>query len=275
MANYSRNKIRIYPLTGTINPDDFTGKVAQLKEAEGIYETINIYYPANLKFGEIHFTLKRFPMHLDEIFDLKEYDHWLIHADEGGSPDSIEFTTGNASFFDSFHEKTLYGFDEIELLGNTSVISEKLDVLFGYGIRSINHTKTTNSITIPLSGLYTCCNFLYKSPGNILVEPIENIFDNTFAYAGEFREMIFNHNGIAFLENFYKPMQKDPVHINNFPYMESVIFKFRNKIVSKIDYSVSDQRWSRDANAKYWHHDAGDGFWNCENTKFRMYEMLK
>ena len=270
MANYQRCKIRVYPNNGKIVLDNFKKKIEQLKQENNIYETINIFYPRNLKFAEIRFTARRYPVMVTEIFNLEENDLWIINANEGGSSDSIRFETKNKDLFWGFHEKAIYLFDEIRLFGNTEKIKMNIKDIFGFGIRDSNIHEIENGTKIYLNCLYTGNSFFYNAEeGEIKIESFDKeIKGNLINETGEFWDMLFHIDGIKFKENFYHPLQHRPNGVKDFPYLDRIEFYDKKRLTNKIE-------WSINGGMDYWKHSSDDGFWNCGNSKFYSYELLK
>ena len=268
MANYQRCKIRVYPNNGKINLDNFKEKIEQLKVENSIYETIEIYYPKNLKFAEIRFTARRYPTMLTGIFEIKENDLWIINANEGGSSDYIRFETRNKEMFWGFHEKAIYSFDEIRLIGNSKLIEENIEEIFGAGIKYINKHEIENGIKIHLNCLYTGNSFFYnEDEGEIKIEPFDNeVKEELNNETGEFWDMLFHVDGIKFKQNFYHPLQQRPNGIKDFEYLDKIEFYDKKRLTNKIE-------WSINGGMDYWKHTSNDGFWNCGNSKFYAYEL--
>lgn len=270
MANYQRCKIRVYPIKGKINLDNFKEKIGQLKTENNIYETINIYYSDNLNFAEIRFTARRYPSMITEIFPPEENDLWIINSDEGGSSDYIRFETRKKELFWGFHEKAIYSFDEIRLIGNSKLIEENMEQIFGPGIKYINKHEIENGIKIHLNCLYTGNSFFYnEDEGKVKIESFDlEVKEELKNETGEFWDMLFHVDGIKFKENFYKPMQQRPTGIKNFEYLDKMEFYNKKRLINKIE-------WTENSAYGYWKHSSDDGFWNCGNSKFYAYELYK
>ena len=270
MANYQRCKIRVYPNNGEVNLDNFRDKIGQLKFENNIYETIEIYYPKNLRFAEIRFTARRYPSMLTDIFNIDENDLWVINSDEGGSSDFIIFETSNKEMFWGFKEKAIYSFDEIRLFGDEKLIGEKIEEIFGAGIKYINKHEIENGIKIHLNCLYTGNSFYYnKEEGEIKIESFENeIKEELNNETGEFWDMLFHVDRIKFKENFYHPLQQRPTGTKNFEFLDKMEFYDEKRLTNKIE-------WTENKAHGYWKHFSNDGFWNCGNPKFYAYELYK
>lgn len=270
MANYQRCKIRVYPNSRKVNLDNFKEKIEKLKVENNIYETINIFYSGSLNFAEIRFTAKRYPSMITEIFSPEENDLWIINSDEGGSSDYIRFETRNKDLFWGFDEKAIYSFDEIHLIGNSKLISENIEDIFGAGIKYVNKHEMENGVKIHLNCLYTGNSFFYnEDEGKILIKSLEDeIKEEMKNETGEFWDMLFHVDGIKFKENFYHLLQGRPNGINDFEYLEKIEFYDKKRLTNKIE-------WSINRGMDYWKHSSNDGFWNCGNSKFYAYELYK
>lgn len=270
MANYQRCNIRVYPNSGTIALDSFKKKVAQLKLANNIQETIQVYHLENLSFAEIRYTAKRYPTMLTEIFDLEENDLWILRADEGGSSDSIRFETRNKAPFSEFCEKAIYSFDEIRLLGVSEVIKANSKAIFGFGIKDSTFEEIDNGIKLSLHGLYTGNNFFYQdAKGDMTIESFDQaIKEELKNETGEFWELLFHLDGIEFKEKFYDIVQHQQTGIRDFPYLDRIEFYHQQRLSNRLE-------WSINGGMDYWKHASNDGFWNCGNAKFYAYELLK
>ena len=270
MANYQRCKIRVYPCNGKIKLDSFKEKVEQLKIENNIYETINISHSHQLNFAEIRFTAKRYPSMISEIFAPDENDLWIINSDEGGSSDYIRFETQQKELFSGFHEKAIYSFDEIRLLGNPKLIEEKIEEIFGAGIKYINKHEIENGIKIYLNCLYTGNSFFHNDDeGKIRLESFDLEIKEEFKNeTGEFWDMLFHVDGIKFKENFYKSIQQRPTGIKDFEYLDKIEFYDKKRLTNKIE-------WTKSSAYGYWRHSSNDGFLNCGNSKFYAYELYE
>lgn len=270
MANYQRCKIRVYPNNGEVNLDDFKKKVEQLKSENNIYETIDIFYPSNFKYGEIRFTAKRYPTMLNEIFNPEENDIWVMNANEGGASDSIRLATKNTDLFPGFLEKAIYSFDEIRLIGDAEKIKANMEAIFGFGIRDTNKYDLENGIKIYLNCLYTGNGFFYNDDeGGINLKPFEKEIKGELKnQTGEFWDMLFHVDGIKFKENFYQTVQHSSNGIKGFPYLDKLEFYDKKRLTNQIEWSVN-------GGMDYWKHSSDNGFWNCGNAKFYAYELFK
>jgi hypothetical protein len=268
MANYQRCKIRVYPISGEIYLDNFKKKVQQLQIENDIFEDINIFFPSNMKFGEIHFTTRRYPYTIDKIFNLEENDLWIIQSDEGGSMDSISFETINNELFDEFHDKVLYSFDAIKLVGNPDRITKYFKDIFGFESEYLLKHEAENGILFLTEGLFTANNFFYgeEQERKIIINTLDDTIKGDIKCNNcEFGNIFFFATGAKFLENFYHPQfHNRPSGINVFPYLEKIEFYNKKKLSNLIDWSIS-----------CWQHSSDNGFWNCTNPKFYAYELLK
>lgn len=270
MSNYQRCNIRIYPNNGKIDLAEFRGKIEQLKIENNIYETIEIYYPGNLKFAEVRFTAKHYPSMLTDIFKLHENDIWIIYADEGGCSDFIKFDTRNHELFGGFHEKAVYTFDEVRLYGNAPLLGEKIAEIFGEGIERVNKHEIENGIKVHLNCLYTGNSFYYnKEEGAIKIDSFDHeVKEALNNKGGEFWDMLFHVDGIRFKENFYRPALQASTGIRNFEHLERIAFYDKKRLTNSIE-------WTEDGAFKYWKHSSSDGFWNCGNSRFYAYTLYR
>lgn len=270
MANYQRCLIRVYPNNGTIDLDDFIRKVEQLKVENNIYETIDIFYPENINFAEIRFTAKRYPTMLAKIFNLEDYDLWIINAGEGGRSDAIRFETRNRDLFWGFHEKAIYSFDEVRLFGDQEKIKANIKDIFGFGIRDTTKHEIENGIKIYLDCLYTANNFFYSHvEGEINIDLVDNeVKGDLRNETGEFWDMLFHVDAIKFKEEFYKVVQGQSTGVRGFAYLDKMEFYDKKRLVNQIEWSVN-------GGMDYWKHTSADGFWNCVNSKFYSYLLMK
>lgn len=268
MANYKRCRIRIYPKNGRINIDDFKKNIEQLKLENNIYENIDAFYSENMKFGEIQFTVRRYPSPLEEVFDLEENDLWLIVSDESGSSDYIRFETNNKDLFGGFDETAIYESDYIKLIGDRIKIKANLESIFGY-LPNYLSKEIENGIGVRLKCLYTGNNFLRISDeGNIHLHSFENEFVGTLLNTtGEFWQMLFDIDGIKFKERFYDQCHRFSRGENSFPFLEKVEFYNKDRLTNRIEWTIN-QHFSE------WRHFSGDGFWNCVNHKFYAYQLF-
>jgi len=268
MANYQRCYIRVYQVNGNIEKRKMISKLEELKIENNIHE--NIYYSnADDSCFEFKFTAKRYPTMIDSIFNLEDYDLWIINADEGGSSDTLRYLTKTNKLFWGFMEKAQYQFTKISMFGETEKLYTRANEIFGHGIQYIERHKKEHGIDIYLKGIYTGNSFHYDNEDGRIVEhqtfnQPELPFKNETA---EFWDMLFHVDGIKFKSLFYSQTQNAPTGQNSFPFITKIEF-YNNKRLTNI------LEWTKTRGMPYWKHSSENGFYNLMNPQYYTYNLL-
>lgn len=245
-------------------------KLEELKVENSIHE--NIYYSITDKSCfEFRFTAKRYPTMIESIFNLEDYDLWIINADEGGSSDTLRYLTRTNKLFWGFTEKALYQFTKISIFGEADILYNRIDEIFGYGIKYLERYKKEYGIDIYLKGIYTGNSFHYNNEDGKIVEVEYETFkqpDLPFKNeTGEFWDMLFHVDGIQFKSLFHGNTRNGPTEKNNFPFINKIEFYNNNRLTNTLE-------WTKTEGMPYWKHSSENGFHNLMNPQYYTYNLL-
>lgn len=267
MSNYQRCNIRMYPKTGCSSPDELLPRVEQLQKEGGIYETIHLIPGDGQRFLEMRFTAKHYPLMLDDIFPLEDFDLWTIKSDEGGGSDRLQLLSSTTEFSTDFDHKALYRFDRIDLVGTTAIRREEVQRVFGHGGASLVASPDGLRHSIDTSGLYSSNGFFYgNDAGEIVVDGGES--GSLLALESEFWDMVFHAHGVEFMERFYRPARRSSRRERILEWLLRVDFFCAGRLSNRLE-------WRQDPYGWQWEHSSDDGFWNLTNPEWCAYRPPK
>lgn len=272
MANYSRERIRIFPQKRKqMEKEEVLKRISLMKKESRIYEEIRLFYPEDWSFVEIHFTLK-WSSSVEDFFPVEEYDIWVINAMELGFIDSINFHTKKEKDWEVFGNVALYAFDKIVMYGEINKMNSPPND-FGLYLRDVPHLGFNGGYIVDRKGYYTSNNFFYGNKGTadkISVKPISSEFlrriENNEG-EGNFHDFIFRGENTKFIENFYR-ISQEVAKENPFPFIEKIEFYYKDRLTNRIEWMKH-----KDIDWWEWKHISNDGFHNCCNPEYFAYNF--
>jgi hypothetical protein len=263
MANYTSCKILVRKIDGFIILESIKKQIHRLKEENNIGQTIQVYFDLNQKCFELRFGSKWYASTINEIFRPNEFEIWVIESDEGGASDCLKHYPTEKSDENEFVEKAIYKFDELIVKGETDVIFNNLQQIFGWGINNARRWNRGEFVEIKLSGIYKSNNyFMHEYNNQMVFYEIESIpFIDEYNDRTELWEMIWDLDGIDFRNKFYQEVLNKPNGTTQFGYLKSIEFKYKGITTNKFE-------WKEDRESNHWSHKATNNYFNLVNTNY-------